>query len=216
LETQGWENIYRIQGEVQSEVLKVVMYATQLFIDKGYKKIMDLGCGTGRHTIHLAKQGFTVYATDISETGLKITQEKAQNLGIENIIYKQHDMTNIPFEDNEFDAILCIWTTGHGLLHDVKRNVDEMYRVIKPGGMVFADYVSIEDETYGLGTEIEANTFIGSRAGEENIPHHYSAKAEINELYSRFSEVKVTDVEYILSVGSGIHKIKGFRVEAIN
>lgn len=215
MENRGWESIYRIQGEVQSEVLQVVKNAAQLFCEKGYNKIMDLGCGTGRHTIYLAEHGFTVYATDISETGLEITRAKARSLSIENITFKQHDMADIPFGDNEFDAILCIWTTGHGLFADVKRNVDEMNRVIKPGGMVFVDYVSIDDETYGLGREVEANTFIGSRPGEEDIPHHYSSKDEIYELYSGFSAVKVTDIEYILSLDSGIHKITGFLVEAI-
>lgn len=215
METKGWENIYRLQGEVQTEVLQVVKEATQLFKEKGYKRIMDLGCGTGRHTIYLAQQGFDVYATDISETGLEITKKKADNLNLTNIIYKQHDMATIPFEDDSFDAVLCIWTTGHGLLNDVRRNVDEMYRVTKPGGIVFADYVSVFDETYGLGTEIEPNTFVGSRPGEEDILHHYSTKEELQNLYAGFSTIRINDIEYILSIDSRIHAIKGFLIEAI-
>lgn len=215
LETQGWENIYRIQGEVQTEVLQVVKDASQLFKDKGIIRILELGCGTGRHTIYLAQQNFNVYSTDISETGIEINKKKAESLSLNNIIYKQHDMVSIPFEDNKFDAVLCIWTTGHGLLHEVSKNIEEMYRIIKPGGMVVADYVSIEDETFGLGTEIEPNTFIGSRPGEEDISHHYSAKEELRDQYERFSIVNIKNIEYILSIDSGIHTIKGFLIEAI-
>ena len=50
---------------------------------------MDLGCGTGRHTIFLAKNDFNVIASDISETGLKTTENKANKLGLKNIEYLQ-------------------------------------------------------------------------------------------------------------------------------
>lgn len=79
---------------------------------------MDLGCGTGRYSIHLAQQGFKVYATDISETGIEITKLKAKKMNLTNIKFKQHDMRDIPFDNNLLDGILRVWTTGHGTLED--------------------------------------------------------------------------------------------------
>jgi len=38
-------------------------------------KVLDLGCGAGRHTVFLAEEGFQAYATDTSERALKITQK---------------------------------------------------------------------------------------------------------------------------------------------
>lgn len=212
---QEWDKIYQIQGEVQSEVLPTVRVAAEIFKQNECKMIMDLGCGTGRHSIYLAEQGFGVWATDISKTGLQITKEKAEKLSLGNIKFKQHDMRNITFEDNTFDGILCVWTTGHGNYEDALKNVNEIYRVLKPGGVVVIDYVSTEDKNYGKGIKVDKDTFINNVEGEESIPHHYSSLVEISKLYANFAgiEIKPIDYHFIDSYG-GKHTIKAFVVIA--
>lgn len=213
---QEWDKIYKEQGEVQSDVLPTVKIAVDIFKRNKCKNIMDLGCGTGRHSIYLAQSGFKVYATDISEHGLKITQSKAKKLNLDNIEFKQHDMRDIPFEDNLLDGILCVWTTGHGTLEDAYKNVNEIYRILKPNGIVVIDYVSIEDENYGKGTEIDKDTFINNVEGEENIPHHYSTVEELRKLYSNFSHIEIKPIDYNFFDRIGEkHTIKAFAVIAI-
>jgi 2-polyprenyl-3-methyl-5-hydroxy-6-metoxy-1,4-benzoquinol methylase len=46
---------------------------------------MDLGCGTGRHTLFLAQNNFNVIATGISETGIETTRSKTDAIGLKNI-----------------------------------------------------------------------------------------------------------------------------------
>lgn len=213
---QEWDRIYKDQGEVQFDILPTVRVATDIFKRNNCKSILDLGCGTGRHSIYLAQQGFKVYATDISEMGLEITKSKAEKLNLNNIEYKQLDMRNISFNNNLFDGILCVWTTGHGVLEDFHKNVNEIYRVLKPNGVVVIDYVSIYDENYGKGIEIEKDTFINNVEGEENIPHHYSTIEELKELYSNFSHVEITPVDYhFYDSYGGKHTIKAFVVISI-
>jgi len=101
------DNIYKEQGEVQFDILPTVRVAKDIFKRNNCINIMDLGCGTGRHSIYLAQQGFKVYATDISETGLEITKLKAEKLNLDNIKFKKHDMRDITFETNSLDGILC-------------------------------------------------------------------------------------------------------------
>ena len=191
-----WDKIYKQYGEVQSEILHSVRIAVEIFKKYNCKNIMDLGCGTGRHTIYLAQNNFNVLATDISETGLENTKIRANDIGLNNIKYLQHDMREIPLEDNYLDGVLCIWTTGHGKLTDVEKNVEEIYRILKPNGVVIIDYVSTEDGHYGKGEEIEKNTFINNIEGEEKIPHHYSTKGEIENLYSKFNDLKIKKINY--------------------
>lgn len=193
---QEWDKIYKDQGEVQFDILPTVKVATDIFKRNGSKSVMDLGCGTGRHSIYLAEQGFKVYATDISETGLEITKSKAEKLNLSNIEFKQHDMRDILYDNNTFDGVLCLWTTGHGTVEDSRKNINEIYRVLKQNGIVVIDYVSIHDENYGKGREIEKDTFINNVEGEENIPHHYSTIEELKELYSNFSHVEIKPVDY--------------------
>ncbi|MGI6189793.1 MAG: methyltransferase domain-containing protein [Caldicoprobacteraceae bacterium] len=211
-----WDRIYKEQGEVQSEILPIVRIAVNIFKKFGCKKIMDLGCGTGRHSIYMAEQGFEVYATDISETGLEITRSKARKLNLNNIIFKQHDMRKMPYDNNSFDGILCVWTTGHGTLEDSRKNVNEIYRVLKPNGVVVIDYVSTLDENYGKGEEIEKDTFINNVEGEENIPHHYSTIEELRELYGNFSYLEIFPIDYHFLDGNGRnHTIKAYAVIAV-
>ena len=191
-----WDKIYKQQGEIQYEILSSVFLAVKIFKEYKCKKIMDLGCGTGRHTIFLAKNDFNVIASDISETGLKTTENKANKLGLKNIEYLQNDMRNIPLSENTLDGLLCVWTTGHGMLIDVEKNVEEIYRILKPNGIVIIDYVSIDDKHYGKGREIEVNTFLDNMEGEEKIPHHYSSKIELENMYKNFNEIKIEPINY--------------------
>ena len=177
-----WNEIYKTQGEVQSYVLPTVLTAIELFHKEHVKKVLDLGCGTGRHSILLAEKGFEVTATDISEKGIEVTMQKANKLGL-TISTACHDMRDIPFPDDSFDAVLCTWVTGHGNYEDMKRQANEMLRVLKMGGILFVDYQSKTDTHYGKGIEIEKDTFINNMQGEEQIPHHYSDVQELQELY---------------------------------
>lgn len=212
---QEWDKIYKEQGEVQFGILPTVVIAKDILKEKSCMNVMDLGCGTGRHSIYLAQNGFNVYATDVSDTAIEVTKTKALELNLKNINYKQHDMRDIDFEEDYFDGIVCVWTTGHGNLEDAKQNVEEIYRVLKLGGTVIIDYVSTDDINYGKGTEIDKDTFINNVEGEENIPHHYSTKDELYELYKDFSNVEINPVEYTFyDKFKNMHTIKAFVVVA--
>ena len=93
---KGWESIYAVRGEVQSQVLGTVVQAASRFEAHGCHRVMDLGCGTGRHTVYLAQRGFTVFAGDIAPTGLTIAGEKARSMGLQDVKFIQLDMTHIP------------------------------------------------------------------------------------------------------------------------
>ena len=90
-----WDSIYSKEGEVQKDALPTVVSAAELFKSASVKNVLDLGCGTGRHSIFLANSGFVVTATDISEHGVTITQKRAQEKGL-NIKVLCHDMRKIP------------------------------------------------------------------------------------------------------------------------
>jgi len=102
------------------------------------------------------------FAVDISETGIEVTRAKAEKLNLTNIEFAQLDMRNLSVDDNLMDAIMCVWTSGHGTFEDARKNLKEMYRILRLGEILVIDYVSREDENYGKGTEIEKNTFINT------------------------------------------------------
>lgn len=104
------------------------------FIEKelGYDKslrIVDIGCGTGRHSIELTKRGYSVTGIDLSEAQLKRARKKAaeENLNIEFI---QCDARNLTFT-NEFDAAIMICEGGFPLMETDEMNYDILKNVTK-------------------------------------------------------------------------------------
>ena len=191
MQSRDWEKIYRERGDLKFKVLPKIVRAARLFKEKGYEKVLDLGCGTGKHTIYLAMKGFEIYATDISPTGLKIVREKAKSLRLNNIHLKQHDMRSIPFPDRFFDVVVCTWAIYHGTLKEIQTTINEIYRVLKTGGTVITDFLPVESESYGLGQEIDKNTFVGAKESEEDVPHHYTTREGIKDLFSEFRQLKI-------------------------
>lgn len=207
MEKGGWEKLYKEKGEIYTDITPQVKKYAGVFKTRGYKKILDLGCGTGRHSIFLAKKGFNVYASDISKTGVAITRKKAKALGL-NIKFKVFDMKKIPYPANYFDGVICIFVLGHGLLEDNKKAIDEIYRVLKPRGMVITEFMSVKDKTYGKGKKIEENTFLGSMEEDKHMMHHYFTRDEIKMLLSKFTSIKISPKEYW-------GEVKAFDVEAV-
>lgn len=210
-----WEKIYKEKGDLRFAVLPKIRRVTRVFKEKGYKNILDLGCGTGKHSIFLAKRGFSVYATDISLSGIKIAKNKAESQGL-NIHFKQHDMKSIPFDENFFDAVICTWTIYHGMLKSIKQTISEVHRVLKQDGMFVTDFLSVDDSTFGIGKEIEKNTFIGEKGDEQDIPHHYVTRDELVRLLSEFKKVRIraSSNSYTDENGKRYFR-KYFNVEAI-
>jgi ubiquinone/menaquinone biosynthesis C-methylase UbiE len=69
-------------------------------------RILDIGCGTGRHSIELTKRGYRVTGIDLSDSMLKRAKEKAAELGLQ-VDFQKHDARDLPFYD-EFDLAIMI------------------------------------------------------------------------------------------------------------
>lgn len=191
-------NIEKIDGEYQISLSDIIKNSINIFNDKNYNRILDLGCGTGRNSIFFAQHGFKVFASDISEKSINILKNKVYNKNISNIGIYNFNFNDILFEDSFFDAVVCTSVLHHARLKNIKRGIGEIYRVLKPNGCLIFDMLSKEDSSYGLGQAIEENTFVGSREGEEGIPHHYTDINEIKKLLEEFREVNIYKNKYII------------------
>jgi len=92
-------------------------------------KILDVGCGTGRHAIELTKRGYCVTGIDLSASQLKRAKEKAEenNLSID---FQCHDARNLPF-NKEFDAAIMFCEGGFPLMETDEMNFEILKNVTK-------------------------------------------------------------------------------------
>jgi len=85
-------------------------------------KILDVGCGTGRHAIELTKRGYTVTGIDLSESQIKRAKEKAkiENLEIQFLV---EDARNISFKD-AFEVAIMMCEGGFPLMETDEENFE--------------------------------------------------------------------------------------------
>lgn len=136
---EHWEAVYRRKPHLFGEnPSATVAYAAARFADGGVQRVLELGAGHGRDTLHLAGEGFTVVALDYSATGLAVVKLAAAGAGLGSAVdLVEYDVRQpLPFPDESFDAayahlLLCMdLSTAEILLL-----VQEIRRVLIPGGL---------------------------------------------------------------------------------
>jgi malonyl-CoA O-methyltransferase len=96
------------------------------------RKVLDIGCGTGRHAICFAAAGALVEALDFSPLMLEKARHKAEGLEIN---FRAHDLTQrLPFEDELFDGVVCALVLDH--IPDLDGIFSEMRRVCRKTGWI--------------------------------------------------------------------------------
>ena len=118
-----------------------LMHAVGLLPAEG--TVLEVGCGTARFAIQLARMGFRVAASDASPDMLKIAREKAR--GLTNIEFRQSEGLHVGFETNRFDFAFAIRVMNS--LESTQYALDtarEMIRVTKPGGLVLIEFANAE------------------------------------------------------------------------
>ena len=92
-------------------------------------KVIDIGCGTGRHAIELTKRGYNVTGVDLSEDQIKRAKEKAQDAGV-TIDFQTQDARNLSF-DGEFDLAIMLCEGGFSLMETDEMNFEILKNATK-------------------------------------------------------------------------------------
>lgn len=179
----------------------------------GAQRVLDLGCGTGRHTVYLASQGFDVWACDISPRGLAHTRQWLVRQKLTAHL-QFSDMTALPYHDNVFDGLVSAFVIYHGLLGDIERAVAEIHRVLRPGALALLTLISTQDDSYGRGRAVEPDTFVREGGYDSGILHHYFTEESARCLLSVF-EVQILRLEEadVTDENGGIRHCAHWRVQ---
>ncbi len=161
--------------------------------------VFDLGCGVGRHVTYLGGRGFRMMGADISPTGVQRTFAACAERGIA-FDGRVCDMKVLPWPDATFDAALCTSTIHHALRANIQNAINEVWRLLKPGGLFLVDFPCTDRADYlyqraevaaGHVLEVEPNTFVDERPDSEDpdafLPHHYCDEADVRDLLRRFT-----------------------------
>lgn len=130
-------------------------------------RILELGCGSGANLWMLAHEGFSVTGLDFSPTGLSYCREMLNNWHVDAAL-TLGDMTDLPFDDAEFDVIVDVVSMQHLNFQQHQQALHEIWRTLKPGGRFFSYHLGAASTAFSAieAKKIDAITL-------ENIPAGY-------------------------------------------
>lgn len=183
-----WNEIHRerLWGGYPSE--HIIRFVARNYYNKNRAetKILDFGCGAGSHTWYLAREGFDTYAFDGSPYAVENARKKLQKENL-HADFRVFDGLNIEYKECFFDAVIdnvCIYANT---MRNIERMYNNVYKILKEGGKLVTVCFGKETYGYGMGDEIEEDTYTNIPEGplhNRGVCHFYG-KSDLEKCLSK-------------------------------
>jgi SAM-dependent methyltransferase len=183
-----------------------VYYFIHRWKERNLTRLLDLGCGLGRHALLFAEHGFQVTGYDLSNEGLaqlkKTAEERKLSLSV-----MAGDVASLPFADGAFDAVLAYHSIYHVDTAGMKKAISELRRVLKPGGEAYLTLLSKNASSYTADEcpMVDENVRLKEEEEGSVLPHYFVNHQDIPALFNGFEILKVRQVEDIYDGNSSWH-----------
>ena len=146
---------------------------------EGGERILDLACGTGRHSIELARRGFSVLGVDIASDLLEIAVGEAENKSIDGATFLEADLRELDF-DAQFDYVLNLNDGAIGYFETEEENhrtFEVIAAALRPGG---SNLLQLPNVLYAE-TQLPQKTWIEGTEMVELIDHRWDSRTRYLE-----------------------------------
>jgi ubiquinone/menaquinone biosynthesis C-methylase UbiE len=145
-----WDSFWQSKGSLYKEQLSQVDTQWELYEYVKFRHLdtifpskeglisLECGCGTAGVSLHLSGKGYRVTMLDRADNALKLARDSFGSYSQKGL-FVRGDVLTLPFPDNCFELVMSFGLLEH--FADVKPLLREMVRVLKPGGILFADIV---------------------------------------------------------------------------
>lgn len=165
---------------------RVKMLTSQIKADDS---VLEIGCGTGYFTKDIVKTGANVTAIDISPELLDIASNEVAAANVKFKIENAYDLT---FSNNSFDKIV-----GSSVLHhlEIEKAINEMYRVLKPGGNIYFTEPNMFNPQIAMQKNIPALKRHLGDSPDETAFFRWSLKRLLQR--AGFSEISIVPFDFL-------------------
>jgi ubiquinone/menaquinone biosynthesis C-methylase UbiE len=166
------------------------------------KRLLEIGCGLGTDLLQFARAGALVTGVDLTPASVELVRKRFVLEGIPGIA-QVADAEYLPFEDKSFDVVYSF-----GVLHhtpNTQRAIDEVYRVLKPGGRIIimlyhkgSVHVCLGAPLYRAshtlrpGARSLVEDWVRVYDGAENPLGKAYSRSELRTMFSRFNDLRFT------------------------
>lgn len=191
-----WDSVYATQGfrgkYPDEAVVRFIAgkFFRLEFAQRKKIRVLDLGCGPGRHVLFLAREGFSAYGIDASQEAIALCKKKLKEERLKARV-RVADFISLPYADGYFDAVVDCASVQHNRVAGIEKIIEEVYRVTKKGGEFLSIVRTDQDYAYGKARQIEPGTFTDYTALDlNNVGHiHFFSGAELPRIFSRFQQM---------------------------
>lgn len=124
-------------GYTNTTMKMLSQYAEEAICSLGSKvegRVLDMVCGPGTVALKLASRADLIHAIDFSESMIEAIKQKINDVNLKNVYAQHGDGQALPYDSNSFDAAFSMF--GLIFFPDRKKGFSELYRTLKPSGMV--------------------------------------------------------------------------------
>ncbi|WP_344158550.1 class I SAM-dependent methyltransferase [Kribbella yunnanensis] len=188
---ERWETAYARQPQLHgAEPSVAAQRAAETFGAAGIDDVLELGAGHGRDALFLARQGFSVHATDFSETALDQLRQQAQREGLDDrVTAALHDVRDpLPPADATVNAVFANLLLNMAFTPDELRGlVGEIHRVLRPGGLFVYAVWSADDPCAANWQDLG-----GGLSVHDGFAGRFFDRARLDELTAGWEQVDTT------------------------
>lgn len=186
---EAWKYWYPTKEETVDEDMPLL---GKEFRENNVSKILDLGCGTGRHAIYFAQREFEVYGFDFSRVAIKQAKEKAKKKGLQVNLRVWDCRKTFPYPDEFFDAVIVVRVIHHYSTEVIGQIIKEIERILKVDGYLYIQvptlarvsrYARLAEKEGNPQIRLEKGTYVPSVGPEKSVPHHGFTKEELKEFF---------------------------------
>lgn len=179
-------------------------------------RLLDVGCGTGRHAVELAKRGYSVTGIDLSESLLTKARQKAQDNNI-HVNFIRQDARHLTF-DQEFDVAIMLCEGGFPLMETDEMNFAILQKVTNalksPGKFIFTTLNGLFPLFHSI-EEFLANPAEGNATYRDNtfdlMTFREQSITEIEDDYGNKKVLEINERYYVPSEITWLLKSLGYR-----
>jgi SAM-dependent methyltransferase len=152
--SKKWDNFYKKQGRYYIAPHMAFSRVINKFRDLRINKVLDLGCGSGRHLITLAEKGFDVTGVDFSPAAVDMAERWLEAKKLPGKVYATDINETIEsIKSGSFEAVLAVNSIHYTDEENFEDTLNEINRILEDGGLLLLVVPSIKAVIHDLKTE---------------------------------------------------------------